>query len=208
MKVFVTGTDTDMGKTLVSSWLCLHTGYEYFKPIHTGDVLDRDSVTVSRLSGRYAHPENYIYKTGASPHLAAALENETIELPKLRLPEVNNLIVEGAGGVLVPINKTTLMVDLIRQFNIPTILVSRSTLGTINHTLLSLEALRARSIDILGVIVNGETNINNCNAIEFYGNTKVLAQIPILQTVSQASLLAIPLGERLNKIFEATNEPK
>ncbi|MGL9725286.1 MAG: dethiobiotin synthase [Wolbachia sp.] len=196
MKIFITGTDTDIGKTTISSWLCLHTGYSYFKPIQTGGILGTDSYQVSNLTNANVYKENFVYKEPLSPHLAAY---DSIDI---NLPKAHNLIIEGAGGVLVPINKTILMVDLIKKLAIPTILVARSTLGTINHTLLSLEALRARNIPILGVILNGLPNQDNLEAIEFYGKTQVLASVPKLQQVDREHLMQTPLSNRLKAILK------
>ncbi|WP_339045229.1 dethiobiotin synthase [Candidatus Mesenet endosymbiont of Agriotes lineatus] len=195
MQIFITGTDTNVGKTLISSWICLHTGYSYFKPIQTG--VDKDSDVVSKLANTNIYEESYIYKSPLSPHLAASLENGSIDISRINLPKERNLIVEGAGGILVPIDQTTFMVDLIKKLNIPVILVARSTLGTINHTLLSLEALRTRSISILGVILNGPHNQDNLNAVEFYGKVQVLASVPKLQEVSKKSLMQLPLPDCL-----------
>ncbi|MDX5496658.1 MAG: dethiobiotin synthase [Wolbachia endosymbiont of Nomada fabriciana] len=202
MQIFVTGTDTDVGKTTISSWLCLHTGYSYFKPIQTGSTLGTDSHQMSNLTNANVYKENFVYKRPLSPHLAASLENDSINIDRISLPKTHNLIVEGAGGVLVPINKTTLMVDLIKKLAIPTILVARSTLSTINHTLLSLEALRARNIPILGIILNGLPNQDNLEAIEFYGRAQVLASVPKLQQVDREHLMQIPLSNRLKAILE------
>lgn len=199
MQIFVTGTDTDVGKTIISSWLCLHTGYSYFKPIQTGSILGTDSHQVSNLTNANVYKENFVYKRPLSPHLAASLE---INIDRVSLPKTHNLIIEGAGGVLVPINKTTLMVDLIKKLATPTILVARSTLGTINHTLLSLEALRARNIPILGVILNGLPSQDNLEAIEFYGRVRVLASVPKLQQVDREHLMQTPLSNRLKAILE------
>lgn len=198
MQIFVTGTDTDVGKTTISSWLCLHTGYSYFKPIQTGSILGTDSHQVSNLTNANVYKENFVYKEPISPHLAASLE---INIDRISLPKTHNLIIEGAGGVLVPINKTTLMVDLIKKLAIPTILVARSTLGTINHTLLSLEALRARNVPILGVILNGLLSQDNLEAIEFYGRVQVLASVPKLQQVDRERLMQTPLSNRLKAIL-------
>ncbi|GHM58205.1 MAG: hypothetical protein sL5_03930 [Candidatus Mesenet longicola] len=200
MQIFITGTDTNVGKTLISSWICLHTGYSYFKPIQTG--ADKDSDVVSKLANSNIYEESYIYKSPLSPHLAASLENDSIDISRINLPKERNLIVEGAGGILVPINETTFMVDLIKKLNIPVILVARSTLGTINHTLLSLEALRARSVSILGVILNGPHNQDNIKAIEFYGKVEILASIPKLQEVSKESLMQLPLPDCLKIIIK------
>ena len=176
MKIFITGTDTNVGKTLISSWLALHTGFSYFKPIQTGLKEGRDSSEVQRLANAKIYPESYAYNAPLSPHLAAKIEAEKIDLEKIILPQENNLIIEGAGGVLVPINDKYLMIDLIKKLGAPVIVVARTSLGTINHTLLSLEALRSRNIPIVGVIMNGEQNSQNSNAIELYGQTSILAQ--------------------------------
>ncbi|KLT21799.1 dethiobiotin synthase [Wolbachia endosymbiont of Armadillidium vulgare str. wVulC] len=202
MQIFVTGTDTDVGKTTISSWLCLHTGYSYFKPIQTGSILGTDSHQISNLTNANVYKENFVYKRPLSPHLAASLENDSINIDSISLPKTHNLIIEGAGGVLVPINKTTLMVDLIKKFATPTILVARTTLGTINHTLLSLEALHARNVPILGVILNGLLSQDNLEAIEFYGRVQVLASVPKLQQIDREHLMQTPLSNRLKAILE------
>ncbi len=200
MQIFITGTDTNVGKTVVCSWLCLQAGYDYFKPIQSGVCEGRDSSLVSEYSSAHVFPEAYCYQAPLSPHLAAAAEHETIDIQRIQLPASNKLIIEGAGGVLVPINSNTLMVDLIRQFNRPVILVASSRLGMINHTLLSLEALRSRDLSILGVIVTGDFNEASCRSIEEYGNTSVLAQLPFLPEVNKASLSRVPLGLKLASI--------
>ena len=201
MQIFVTGTDADVGKTTISSWLCLHTGYSYFKPIQTGSILGTNSHQMSNLTNANVYKENFVYKRPLYPHLAALLENDSINIDRISLPKTHNLIIEGAGGVLVPINQTTLMVDLIKKLAIPTILVAKSTLGTINHTLLSLEALRARNIPILGVILNGLPSQDNLEAIEFYGRVQVLASVPKLQQVDREHLMQTPLSNRLKAIL-------
>ncbi len=202
MHIFVTGTDTNIGKTIVSSWICLHTGYDYFKPIQSGSIEGLDSDAVKNIANVHIHKETYIYKQPLSPHLAAHLENNKIELSNIHLPNVPNLIIEGAGGVLVPLSEDKLMIDLIKQTGASVILVARSTIGTINHTLLSLEALRARDIPILGVIVNGAPNESNNQAIEFYGKIKVLAAIPLLKEVSRNSLFQMDCS-LIKKILES-----
>ncbi|NSX83853.1 AAA family ATPase [Wolbachia endosymbiont of Atemnus politus] len=135
-----------------------------------------------------------------------SLENDSIDINKIKLPKAYNLIIEGAGGVLVPINKTTLMVDLIKKLAIPTILVAKSTLSTINHSLLSLEALCARNIPILDMILNGPPNQDNFETIEFYGRIQVLASVPKLQQVSREHLMQIPLSNRLKAILGLNND--
>lgn len=202
MKVFITGTDTNVGKTLISSWIALHTGFSYFKPIQTGTRDGSDSFEVQKLSDTKIYPESYAYKEPLSPHLAAKLESDMIDIEKIVLPPSHNLIIEGAGGALVPINDTYLMVDLIKKLGAPVILVARTTLGTINHTLLSLEALRSRNIPVLGVIMNGEKNPQNSDSIELYGRTSVLAEFPKLENVSTNTLQGIALPQKLKQILE------
>lgn len=202
MKIFITATDTNVGKTLISSWIALHTGFSYFKPIQTGTRDGSDSFEVHKLSDTKIYPESYAYKEPLSPHLAAKLENDMIDIEKIVLPPSRNLIVEGAGGVLVPINDTYLMVDLIEKLGSPVILVARTTLGTINHTLLSLEVLRSRNIPVLGVIMNGEQNPQNSDSIELYGRISVLAEFPKLEIVNMNTLKSVALPEKLKQILE------
>jgi dethiobiotin synthetase len=206
MQIFIAGTDTNIGKTIVSSWLCLHTGYSYFKPIQTGSINNTDSNFIKKLNIN-TYKESFVYKHPVSPHLAASLENQRININKIKIPKDKNLIIEGAGGLLVPINKNILLIDLIKKIKIPVILLAKSTLGTINHTLLSLEALRSRNINILGVILNNITKSNqdfkyNLQAIEFYGKTKVLACLPKLSKITMHALLKIKLPNTINKILK------
>ena len=199
MRVFITGTDTDVGKTTISSWLCLHTGYDYFKPIQTGTVTDSDALR--RLSHSTIHAEVFCYSQPLSPHAAARYDGGSIALDRITLPATDRLIVEGAGGVLVPLNDQDLMIDLIKHLGLPVILVARSTLGTINHTLLSLEALRQRNITVLGVILSGPENPGNAQAIETYGSTTILAQLPWLEAITADALRAIPLDPKLVEVL-------
>ena len=177
-KIFVTGTDTGVGKTFVSSLLCKIGGYDYFKPIQTGKIEGTDSDFIKNTTGAKIHKEVYLYDQPVSPHLAAQQSNDEIVLEKIKLPSADKLIVEGAGGVLVPINKNQFIVDLIKYLNLPVIVVCRSTLGTINHTLLTIEALKLRKIDIIGVVMNGVPNQNNANSVKMYGNVDVLLELP------------------------------
>lgn len=201
MRIFVTGTDTNVGKTLVSSWLCLHWQADYWKPIQCGTTPQTDSETVAELAGVRTHVEAYCLQRAASPHLAAAQENLTINPANCQLPITDRLIIEGAGGLLVPLNQHDRMIDLMAKFNLPVLLVARSTLGTINHTCLSLQALRALNIPVLGVVMCGEPNAENKTAIETYGDVTVLAELPSLPTVNRAALQGMPLSENLRKIL-------
>ena len=202
MNIFITGTDTNVGKTLISSWIALHARFAYFKPIQTGLNQGADSQQVKELSNAKIYPEIYAYQDPVSPHLAARIKNDTIDIEKILLPKKDNLIIEGAGGVLVPINDKYLMVDLIKKLGAPVILISRTTLGTINHTLLSLEILRSRNIPVLGVIMNGEQNIDNSNAIKFYGGAPILAEFPKLESVNINTLKSVELPKKLQQFLE------
>jgi dethiobiotin synthetase len=195
-RFFITGTDTNVGKTVVAALLCAALDAIYWKPIQTGtrEGTDRETVVkLAHLSRERTIDEIYRFSPPVSPHLAARLADVRIDLRKVYLPRLNrseNLIVEGAGGSLVPINSTQLMTDLMRHLKLPIILVSRTALGTINHTLLSLAALRSVRLKIHGVIMVGQPNVENRKAIEHYGEIKVLGTLPHLRKLNRASLLA------------------
>ncbi len=198
--LFVTGTDTGIGKTVTCAALLSRFAADprvrYWKPIQTGSNDEEDTATVRRLSGcgavrvlddgvRLAHP--------VSPHLAARLSGVTVGIAQLTeiaavQPAADRLIVEGAGGVLVPLNGEDLMVDLMVHLGLPVVVVARSTLGTINHTLLTLEALRGRSLDVAGVIMVGARHPENREAIERYGRVVVVAELPVLEPLTPAAL--------------------
>lgn len=195
-KFFVTGTDTNVGKTIASAWLCLKFNAAYWKPIQSGAIEGCDVDTVAALT-QYASidilPSSYVFQAPLSPHLASALEGSEISFNKLILPVSESIIVEGAGGALVPLTHKKLMVDLMQHLNLPTIVVARTTLGTINHTLLTLEALRMRQIQVHGVILSGPENNDNLWAIETYGNVPVIGHLPLLSQITQQALEQIPL---------------
>ncbi len=203
MQIFVTGTDTNIGKTIISSWLCLKAGYQYFKPIQTGSIEGTDSDFVRLIAKIKTHQESYIYQAPLSPHLAAKQENQEINIENIKLPAVDNLIIEGAGGVLVPINHEFLMIDLIEKFKLPVIIVSPSKLGTINHTLLTIKALNLRKIEILGVIMNNVADNDNGNieAIEFYGQVKILSSFPKLKEITNDSLKSVGFNLELQNLL-------
>ena len=192
--IFITGTDTGIGKTLVSAWLVRGWGAAYWKPIQSG-VEERDSESVVALAAVPPHrilPSAYELTQPLSPHEAARRDSLQIDLSLIRLPDhTGPLVVEGAGGVLVPLNDTTLMVDLMRQLGLPVLVVARSGLGTINHTLLALEALRSRGLQVAGVVLNGPPHDHNGASIEHYGRVRVLAHLPPLETVNAAALAAL-----------------
>lgn len=196
-RFFVTGTDTGVGKTVVSALLCAALNAIYWKPIQTGSCEGTDRKTVMKLAGlsrdRTIH-EAYEFVPPISPHLAAARAGVRINLGTIRLPRLapkDKLIVEGAGGVLVPINERDLMSDLMKKLELPVVLVSRTALGTINHTLLSLAALCAKKIDVRGVVMVGKTNEDNRKAIERYGETHVIGWIPKLARIDKRALVTV-----------------
>ncbi|WP_353861475.1 dethiobiotin synthase [Azospirillum formosense] len=186
--VFVTGTDTGVGKTLVSAVLARAWGAAYWKPLQTG-LKDEagDTPTVAALAAlppERVHTPAYALAEPLSPHAAAELEGVAIDPDALALPDTDRpLVVEGAGGLLVPVTEDVFIIDLIARFGLPVVLVARSTLGTINHTLLSLEALRARGLAVAGVVLNGPPNPGNRAAIERFGKVRVLAEIPTLDRI-------------------------
>ncbi|MFT9099691.1 MAG: dethiobiotin synthase [Zymomonas mobilis subsp. pomaceae] len=205
--VFVTGTDTGIGKTFTAACLVKAWQARYWKPIQTGLAEEAgDSATVAQLVDLptdHILPPAVALSAPLSPAAAAHLENYSISDDDLRLPKMDNepLVIEGAGGLMVPITANKMMIDLIKEYGFPAILVARSGLGTINHTLLSLEALRNRDIPIAGVIMCGVLDKANKQAIEFYGKVKVIAEIPFLNIINdhQVSLVAqkIPTLESL-----------
>ena len=193
---FITGTDTGVGKTVVSALLCIGLDATYWKPVQTGTREGTDTETVMRLARlprARTLPESYRFRPPVSPHLAARWAGVQIELRKIKVPTAvqGSLIAEGAGGALVPLNRTQLMTDLMRHLNLPVLLVARTSLGTINHTLLSLAALRAARLDVRGVIMVGKPNRDNKSAIEHYGNIPVAGTVPLLKKLDRAALKAI-----------------
>jgi len=158
MTYFVTAIDTDSGKTFVSAILCEALGADYWKPIQAG--LPRDADTVRQLVSPAVtiHPEGYVLRIPASPHAAAKIDGITLEVKNFLAPAAKTLVIEGAGGCLVPLNDDEFVIDLIAHFHAEIILVADLYLGSINHTLLTLEALKKRSLPVKGIIFNGESN--------------------------------------------------
>lgn len=187
----VTGTDTGVGKTLVSAGLVQALAATYWKPVQAGLEDETDTETVQRLSGGQILPEAYRLALAASPHLAAEQQGVCISPDTLTLPVCDNvLVIEGAGGVLVPLNRQTLFVDVIQRWGAPVVLVARTGLGTINHTLLSLAALRTRGCHVAGVIFSGDEAADSQNIIATLGDVRVLGRLPYLSAVDPASLRA------------------
>jgi dethiobiotin synthetase/malonyl-CoA O-methyltransferase len=174
--IFVTGTDTDAGKTTVSAWLCMHTKADYWKPIQTGDDSDKDIIAAFSPHTRII-PEAYKLKAPLSPYDAANLENLKI-FPDMFNRNVQNIVIEGAGGILVPIADNFCMVDMIKACDAAALVVVRSKLGMINHTLMTIEVLRNRNIDIVGIVISGTVDDYIQKTIEKFSQSKILAIIP------------------------------
>jgi dethiobiotin synthase len=194
---FVTGTDTGVGKTVLSALLCAALDASYWKPIQTGTDVDSDSRTVGLLAGLTPDkivPEAYQFAPAISPHLAARQAGMRIELARIKLPAGLGdapIIVEGAGGVLVPVNERDLMVDMMRHLRLPALLAARSSLGTINHTMLSLAALRNARVAVAGVVMIGAPNAENRAAIEEYGKARIVGEIPWMAELNRGVLTEI-----------------
>jgi dethiobiotin synthetase len=194
---FVTGTDTNVGKTVLSALLVAALDGVYWKPVQTGasEGTDRESVRAWTEATEDCLPmERYRFDPPVSPHLAAREAGVRIALDAFELPAApagRTWIVEGAGGVMVPLNERDLMRDLVQRIGFPAIVAARTALGTINHTLLTLAALREAHLPICGVALIGDENRENRRAIEHYGNVRVIGHIPTLKKIDRAALLDV-----------------
>jgi malonyl-CoA O-methyltransferase len=193
--LFITGTDTNVGKTLLSAVLVTALDREYWKPLQTGATEGTDRETIMKWGGVPAgrmHAESYIFDPPVSPHLAAEQKGIPIDIGTIQRPAtVGRLIIEGAGGVYAPISKGATMLDLMRHLGAPVVVASRTALGTINHTLLTIAAIRNAKLDLRGVVMIGEENIDNRRAIERFGNIAVIGFIPWLHDINRAALCSV-----------------
>ena len=191
--IIVTGTDTDVGKTVVAAGIAMSIPQAlYWKPIQSGLEGMTDTEAVQMLTGlppeRFL-PEAYRLATPASPHLSARLDDIIINPAMLRLPDVSApLVVEGAGGLMVPLTDGYLTIDLFARWRQPVVLVARTGLGTINHSLLSIEALRARDIPIGGILFSGEADEENERIIPHIAGVPSLGRLPWMETLDRARL--------------------
>lgn len=188
----VSGTDTNVGKTVLAALLTLALDASYWKPIQSGLVGKTDTELVREWTGlppgRFV-PEVYRLRAPRSPHLAAALEGVRIDPARLTLPtDRGPLVVEGAGGLLVPLNEAMLEIDLFRQWGAPIVLAAGSGLGTINHTLLSIEAIHSRGLPLKGVVFLGEPDHDNEAAVSRFSGAPVLGRVPRLERIDAAAL--------------------
>jgi dethiobiotin synthetase len=191
--LFITGIGTGIGKTIVSAVLTEKLKSDYWKPIQSGDLDDSDTLKVKHLVSNTTtifHTEAYRLTQPYSPHKSAAIDGITIDLNKIVTPKTNNrLIIEGAGGLMVPLNDDYLMIDLIKQLDVEVVLVSQNYLGSINHTLLSVVMLKQYDIKIAGIIFNGKTDENSESYILNYTGVKLLGHLPEFKTIDKEAII-------------------
>lgn len=191
--MFVTGIGTEVGKTMVSAILTEKLKADYWKPIQSGDLDCTDTMQVRNLvtnTTTVFHPERYCLSQPLSPHAAAEMDGATIKLKEFVLPETkNHLIIEGAGGLLVPLNTQHFIADLISSLRATVVLVSRNYLGSINHTLLTVEELKRRNIPILGIVFNGERTPQTEAIIQHYSQLPILFRVQEEKKVNKETIL-------------------
>lgn len=188
----IVGTDTGVGKTIVSAGIVHALNASYWKPVQAGLDGETDSQTVARLSGAPAErifPEAWRLRRAASPHLAARDEGVEIDAAALKPPQCSGpLVIETAGGVMTPLSDRALTIDVLEGWRLPVILVARTSLGTINHSLLTLEALRRRGVSITGIIFVGDADADAQRSIETIGGVRILGRLPKLDPLDQKTL--------------------
>ena len=191
--LFVTGIGTNIGKTIVSAVLVEKLKADYWKPVQSGDLDKSDSLSIQNLISNTAtkiHPESYKLTQPFSPHKSAAIDGITIDPDNIHLPKTSNaLIVEGAGGLMVPLNNEFLIIDLIKKLNIEVVLVSQNYLGSINHTLLSIHALKSYGITIRGIIFNGVKDIYSKDFILESTGVELLGHIPQYNMIDKKAVI-------------------
>ena len=205
LQLVVCGTDTDVGKTVVSALLVQGLQASYWKPVQSGleDGGDRSRVQrLLHLSEERMLPEAHAFSQPVSPHWASELDDEPLHPNDLALPKHQGaLVVETAGGLMVPLNRHWLQIDQLQVWGLPIVLVARSGLGTLNHTLLSLEALKNRHLQVLGLILNGPRHADNPKTLEQFGGVPVLAELPPLEPLSAEALAEQWLQQDLSPKF-------
>ncbi len=184
--IFITGTDTDIGKTIASAWICKNSNAKYWKPIQTGN--DSDADIISQFSPKTVIlPNIYKLKAPLSPYDSGKIENKQVDVKKIfeQAPS-SKTVIEGAGGALVPVSENILMADLINPCNAKALIVAKSKLGFLNHIFMTIEVLKSRSIEILGIVLNGKTDL--ISTIETFSKHKVLAVLNDLESISTIEL--------------------
>jgi dethiobiotin synthetase len=191
-KIFISGIGTGIGKTLIAALLTEKLKADYWKPLQSGNLDDTDTDLVKRLISNTQsvfHPERFRLTAPMSPHAAAEIDGVEIKLQDFKIPETtNNLVIEGAGGLLVPLSNELLIIDLIKHINAEVVLVSQNYLGSINHTLLSAEALKSRNINVTGIVFNGETYPQGEQIILQRTGLRCLARVPQMNDISRESI--------------------
>ena len=187
MRIFVTSIDTNIGKTVCSSILCAGLGYDYWKPVQCGDLDFSDSMKVKSYSPlTKVHAESFQLNAPMSPHEAAKLESMDISINDFKLPKSEEIIIEGAGGVMVPLNyKGNMIVELASLFEAKVIIVFKNYLGSINHTLLTIDKVKSVGLDVLGLLVVGDEVTSSERIIEDATQMNIISRIPIVDRVNQ-----------------------
>jgi len=192
-RIFITGNGTDIGKTVISAIITEALQADYWKPVQAGELDNTDTMKVKQLvsnSKTVFHPERFKLHQPLSPHAAAEIDGVKIQLKDFSLPNTDNhLIIEGAGGLMVPLNNQILIADLISYLDVSVILVSRNYLGSINHTLLTIQELRRREIPVLGIVFNGIHTPQSENFIHQYTKLRVLFRVDMEQTIDKQVIL-------------------
>ena len=207
---FVTGTDTGCGKTVVSSCLVKALDADYWKPIQTGTIDGSiDKLIVQRLTGfeedRF-HPSSYSFRQPLSPLEAASREKRKIIIEKIKIPQSDRpIIIEGAGGILVPITRKKFMVDLIARLHLSVVLVCKTSLGTINHTLLSIEALRKRHINLVGIVFSGKINKWVARTIAEMTKVNIIGKVPIIKPLSRNGVESFIKNDNFANFLKSDN---
>ena len=187
MRIFVTSIDTNIGKTVCSSILCAGLGYDYWKPVQCGDLDFSDSMKVKSYSPlTKVHAESFQLNAPMSPHEAAKLESMDISINDFKLPKSEEIIIEGAGGVMVPLNyKGNMIVELASLFEAKVIIVFKNYLGSINHTLLTIDKVKSVGLDVLGLLVVGDEVTSSERIIEDATQMNIIARIPIVDRINK-----------------------
>jgi dethiobiotin synthetase/malonyl-CoA O-methyltransferase len=186
VNIFVTGTDTAVGKTVVSAWICHQSGASYWKPIQTGSGSDSDRKTVGQLSEKIPTiGEVYKLRAPLSPYDAANREKISLNIDELRKNIPQKTVIEGAGGIAVPIAENFRMIDLAAEMNAKVLVVAKSKLGFLNHIFLTVEVLKNRAIPIVGIVINGETDDSLLQTIRRFSGEKILKILPYAKNIQK-----------------------
>lgn len=190
--IAIAGIHTGIGKTIVSAVIAEALAADYWKPVQAGELENSDTLIVSKLISNglsRVHTEAARLTQPLSPHAAANIDNISIDYKNFTFPETDNiLIIETAGGIHSPMNDEATMVDFISHYNLPVILVSNNYLGSINHTLMSVEVMKARGINLLGIIINGDRNNDSETFIEQYSKLPIITHIPQLEELTHENI--------------------